>query len=134
MKCTKNIILPGTLGDGRLDSILKTIGIIRSQQKHLQLDWTRVGQITPAGYAILACVHDLAMEHLCKLKPIHVKKKFQDSRVIGNLKKHQGQLTIISRNAQLRRYFNQRTVRRGSLKFPLPGTWCFARFPLERKA
>ena len=47
------------------------------------------------------------------------------------LKKHSGKLTLISRRAQVRRYFNTRRSQSTSIKYPLMGTWCFARFALE---
>lgn len=47
------------------------------------------------------------------------------------LKEESGKLTLISRNAQIRRYFKTRKSQKNILKYPLPGTWCFARFSLE---
>jgi ABC-type transporter Mla MlaB component/anti-sigma regulatory factor (Ser/Thr protein kinase) len=47
------------------------------------------------------------------------------------LKKHSGKLTLISRGAQVRRYFNTRRSQSNPVKYPLRGTWCFARFALE---
>ena len=49
------------------------------------------------------------------------------------LKGQLGRLTIISRKAQVRRYFKRRVIAKGDLRYPLQGTWCFARFPLELK-
>ncbi|MBI5299805.1 MAG: hypothetical protein HY877_05885 [Deltaproteobacteria bacterium] len=49
------------------------------------------------------------------------------------LKKNEGKLTLVSRNAQIRRYFKTRRSQKNILKYPLPGTWCFARFSLEEK-
>ena len=49
------------------------------------------------------------------------------------LKRNGGKLTIISRFAQVRRYFRTRKSQKNILKHPLRGTWCFARFPLEKK-
>lgn len=48
------------------------------------------------------------------------------------LKENNGKLTILSRRAQVRRYFKTRRSQKNLLKYPLAGTWCFARFPLER--
>ena len=48
------------------------------------------------------------------------------------LKESLGKLTIVSRNAQIRRYFKTRKSQKNLLKYPLHGTWCFARFPLEK--
>ncbi len=44
------------------------------------------------------------------------------------LKEQQGRLTLISRGAQLRRYFKRRHIVSTQTKAPLRGTWCFARF------
>ncbi len=49
------------------------------------------------------------------------------------LKESGGKLTILSRGAQLRRYFKTRKSQKNILRYPLAGTWCFARFPLEVK-
>lgn len=47
------------------------------------------------------------------------------------LKENEGKLTVISRRAEVRRYFKTRRAQKNLLKYPLPGTWCFARFFLE---
>lgn len=47
------------------------------------------------------------------------------------LKRQEGKLTILSRGAQVRRYFKTRRSQCGELKEVLRGTWCFARFSLE---
>ncbi len=52
------------------------------------------------------------------------------SHTLDLLKGHQGRLSIVSRDAQMRRYFKRREIARGRLKHRLNGTWCFARFPL----
>ena len=49
------------------------------------------------------------------------------------IKENWGRLTLVSRHAQLRRYFKTRKSQKNILKYPLPGTWCFARFPLEER-
>ena len=46
------------------------------------------------------------------------------------LKRNGGKLTIISRDAQVRRYFKTRRSQKNMLKHTLHGTWCFARFTL----
>ncbi len=46
----------------------------------------------------------------------------------NTLKMRTGKMTIVSRGAQIRRYFNTRRSQRNMLKHPLRGTWCFARF------
>lgn len=55
------------------------------------------------------------------------------SHTFALLKEYQGRLTIISRNAQIRRYFRNKKIQKGALKHVLNGTWCFARFPYEEK-
>ncbi len=42
-----------------------------------------------------------------------------------------GKLTIVSRGAQVRRYFNTRKSQKNLLKYSLPGTWCFDRLELK---
>lgn len=49
------------------------------------------------------------------------------------LKRNTGKLTIVSRKAQIRRYFRTRKSQKNILKHPLRGTWCFARLPLGVK-
>ena len=46
------------------------------------------------------------------------------------LKRNGARLTIVSGNAQIRYYFRTRKSQKSRLKRFLPGTWCFARFPL----
>lgn len=48
-----------------------------------------------------------------------------------HLKSIKGKLTLISRNAQIRRYFNTRRSQKNMLKYTLNGTWCFTRMKLE---
>lgn len=55
------------------------------------------------------------------------------SHTFDVLKNHQGRLTVVSRDAQIRRYFKRRQTQQGSIKHRLNGTWCFTRFPLEEK-
>lgn len=56
------------------------------------------------------------------------------SHVFDLLKNHGGTLTVLSRDAQIRRYFKNRVVQRSVLKHSLRGTWCFTRFPLEKRS
>jgi ABC-type transporter Mla MlaB component/anti-sigma regulatory factor (Ser/Thr protein kinase) len=49
------------------------------------------------------------------------------------LKRNEGKLTILSRKAQVRRYFKTRRSQINLLKYPLYGSWCFARFPVRRR-
>ena len=53
------------------------------------------------------------------------------SHTFDFLKEQQGRLTILSRGAQVRRYFKRRHSVADELKYPLRGTWCFARFPIQ---
>lgn len=46
------------------------------------------------------------------------------------LKRNKGRLTIVSGSGQVRFYFALRQSIKNQLKRRLPGTWCFARFPL----
>ena len=263
------IALPGEIGDGRVDLILRIFKEIKNN-KNLILDWKRVQAISPAGFAILACLFDSIIENDVGVENVFVKKELKKYPVIKNilelkqykklpdpgihnyydengilqgcktfdiefinnvltgcgsdlseemtfsyrlisnelmqntlahsgaerfyvyagkwdndfhigvldmgvtipakmeqkytcaddvkclelalregtstrrertgglglnhifvlLKGHTGRLTILSRNAQIRRYFKRRVITKGELKFPLYGTWCFARFPL----
>ncbi len=45
-----------------------------------------------------------------------------------------GQLTLVSRNAQLTHYLRHRTIQHRELTRRLRGTWCMARFPATRRA
>ncbi|MCB0327674.1 MAG: hypothetical protein KDD52_08665 [Bdellovibrionales bacterium] len=47
------------------------------------------------------------------------------------LKEAEGRMVMISRDAQLRKYFKQRKTEHGKLKNSLRGTWCFVRMPKE---
>lgn len=47
------------------------------------------------------------------------------------LKETQGRLTILSRDAQIRRYFRHKKILKNKLKHRLQGTWCFMRFKID---
>ncbi|MBI2083172.1 MAG: hypothetical protein HYT76_06345 [Deltaproteobacteria bacterium] len=80
------ILLPSAIGDGRLDTLLRVFSEIRvSTTKRIDLDWTRVTEILPAGYAILACLFDAAVEHSCRLENVFLKKRFHKIPLIQNL-------------------------------------------------
>jgi hypothetical protein len=49
------------------------------------------------------------------------------------LKKNNAKLTMVSRDAQIRLYFQTRKSQKSLLKYRLNGTWCFARFDLTNK-
>ncbi|HLG20068.1 MAG TPA: ATP-binding protein [Bdellovibrionota bacterium] len=48
------------------------------------------------------------------------------------VKRNEGRLTILSRQAQFRKYFSTRRSQRSLLKRPVDGTWVFVRFPMRR--
>lgn len=83
-----SILLPSAIGDGRLDTILQIFSWIKGQTRgkgKIRLNWTRVAEILPAGYAILACLFDAVVEHNCRLENVFVKKRFRTVPVIKNL-------------------------------------------------
>lgn len=47
------------------------------------------------------------------------------------LKETQGRLSILSRDAQIRRYFRHKKILKNKLKHRLQGTWCFMRFKID---
>jgi len=47
------------------------------------------------------------------------------------LKQQKGRLVIVSRYAQIRKYFARRKTEASFLKNPLRGTWCMARIPIS---
>lgn len=269
----QTVTLPQSISDGRLDTVLKIFFLLKGKAKKMRLDWSRVSAISPAGYAILACLFDTVIEQHGSLRHLRIKKKFKTLPVIQNLlragefqtlpdpglhnfqsqdlifegsdlkvnlsfmdrvdaafnsilsedmrfscrlilnelmincidhstaeryflyagkwekefhigvldmgitipaklerkyikdsdvallehalkegvttrrqrmggfglahtfdvlKNHKGKLTILSRGAQVRRYFNRGSLIKGKLKHILDGTWCFTRFPLEK--
>lgn len=81
------ILLPSTIGDGRLDTILEIFSRLKQDPKghKIRLNWTRVVEIMPAGYAILGCLFDASIEHQIHLENRFIKKRFQMSPVIRNL-------------------------------------------------
>ncbi len=84
----KEVFLPMEVGDGRLDGILELFHLVRgdpASTSDLCLNWSRVEQITPAGFAIMACFFDSVLEQKCKLKNVFVKKKFKSIPVVRNL-------------------------------------------------
>ncbi|OFZ51339.1 MAG: hypothetical protein A2381_06230 [Bdellovibrionales bacterium RIFOXYB1_FULL_37_110] len=48
------------------------------------------------------------------------------------LKQQKGRLVIVSRYAQIRKYFARRKTEANFLKKPLRGTWCMARIPISQ--
>lgn len=79
-------VLPQSIGDGRLDTILEVFSKIKvANQEEIRLDGRRVTEILPAGHAILACLFDAAVEHLCRLQLVFVKKQFRQIPVVKSL-------------------------------------------------
>lgn len=80
-------LLPGSIGDGRLDTMIEIFSRVKQAEKkdEVRLNWTRVTEILPAGYAILACLFDTAVEHRSRLENVFVKKRFRTIPVIKNL-------------------------------------------------
>jgi len=82
------IVLPQEIGDGRIDTLLKVFSELKkfSSEKHkIQLNWSKVKRISPAGWAILACLFDAAVEKKQVLDNIFVHKEFKNFPVIQNL-------------------------------------------------
>ena len=81
------ILLPQTIGDGRIDIFFKLLQLSkdRSKENQIYLDWQRTFQITPAGQAILAVLFDTFLEQRTKLKNINISKKFLGFPVVRNL-------------------------------------------------
>ncbi|PIU55542.1 MAG: hypothetical protein COS89_07110 [Deltaproteobacteria bacterium CG07_land_8_20_14_0_80_38_7] len=80
------IILPAIISDGRLDTILGLLSAVRddSFKTHLILDWSNVKEISPAGFAILACVFDSLVEQGCTVTSKKIKKELKEIPVIKN--------------------------------------------------
>lgn len=80
------IYLLDNLGSGRLDSLLRIFAEIRETKRNfIQLNWTNVKNISPAGYGILACLFDSALEQGVELENTFVKKNFKSLPVVKNL-------------------------------------------------
>ncbi len=52
--------------------------------------------------------------------------------MFNNIKREKGKLVIVSRFAQVRRYFSARSAEESKLKHKLRGTWCMGQIPLEK--
>ncbi len=66
--------MPQTMDDGRLDSYIEIIDSIRSGVG-VELSFKKTQEITPAGYAILFVIFDIASEQKVIFKLVDVKKK-----------------------------------------------------------
>lgn len=49
------------------------------------------------------------------------------------LKRNRAKLTLVSGEAQVRYYFHTRKSQKSYLKYPLRGSWCFARIPYQKR-
>lgn len=82
------IMLPQEIGDGHLNTLLSVFERLKNpegKKKELRLNWRRVERILPAGFALLACLFDTAVEQRCHLKNLFVKKKWAALPVVKNL-------------------------------------------------
>lgn len=81
------------------------------------------------------CENDMAYLALAFEEGISTRRRRQGglglSHTFDLIKESGGTLILISRRAQIRRYFRNKKVVRSELRRPLYGTWCFARFPLK---
>lgn len=90
-KKATTILMPIEVGDGRIESILKIFQEVKNKNE-LILDWSKVEKISPAGFAILACLFDSTVEAQTNIEHINIQKKLKLYPVIQNLinsKKHQ---------------------------------------------
>lgn len=82
----ETIKLQSVIGDNRLDYLISLISRIKNKEvDQVNLDWSRVQQILPAGQAILACLFDVAVEQGCRLDQSNVNKKNRGLPVVQNL-------------------------------------------------
>ncbi len=82
-----NIALPNNLGYGRLDTLLKVFFEVKKSKKKnpICLNWTNVQKISPAGYGIIACLFDYAVERGVKIDNVFLKKDLKTIPVIKNI-------------------------------------------------
>lgn len=81
--------LPISIGDGRVDVFLKWLSLAKAcanGAKEFVLDWSKVASISPAGFAILACLFDTFVEQENRVVNIRVPKRFKDLPVVHNLR------------------------------------------------
>lgn len=79
--------LPQTIGDGRVDIFLKWIVLTKQHGSglKLKLDWSKVSSISPAGFAILACLFDTFIEQKAQVSNIHVPKKLKEFPAVNHM-------------------------------------------------
>ena len=83
------LLLPEVIDDGRIDTILKLIHLAKiysNEKKELKLDWSKTKTLSPAGYAIMACVFDFLVEQKTAIKNRGISKKLLDIPVVSNFK------------------------------------------------
>lgn len=84
----ETIVMPSEISDGRVDALIKALDLIKSPHvKKIHFNWYRTQTITPAGYAILACLFDSAVEQQTVLTHRFLKKHLQQNQVVQNLLK-----------------------------------------------
>jgi anti-sigma regulatory factor (Ser/Thr protein kinase) len=59
-------ILPQTLGSERLDTVIECLAAMR-EHSEINLNWSRVENVEPAGHALISILIDQAIEKKCKL-------------------------------------------------------------------
>lgn len=96
------IPMPQTLGDGRLDGPVLWFHQLRNSEDKTQtkvcLDFSRLTEILPAGFAILACLFDIAIEQEAEIKCLNIPRKFKSCPVIENLKNLKNYKTLPAPN------------------------------------
>ena len=75
-----------SVGFGRFDGLLALFSdLVESSDGTYNLDWERVETIAPAGFAMLACLHDVSIEQGKRLTHHKVPRRFRDIPVVCNL-------------------------------------------------
>lgn len=94
MKAT--FLFPQIIGDGRVDIFLKWIFLAKQHGRNLQLklDWSKVSFISPAGFAVLACLFDTLIEQKARIFSVHVPKKLREFPAVNHLI-HPGRFSIL---------------------------------------
>ncbi len=86
---TKLVTLPQELGDGRLDTLLSAFNKVRSMSQSktkLIVDCSRLSEITPAGYAIIACLVDIAREQNTIIEFTQLSKQYKKNTFFKAIK------------------------------------------------
>lgn len=80
------MILGKEISDGRLDTVLAVLNSISdNKDKELVLNFSKTEKISPAGFAILACLFDYSIEQNCSINVINLDAQFTNFKVIKNL-------------------------------------------------